>query len=240
MKKLLTVLIFVFLSATVAAHEFSLNLGYDEIYQMAKSPANQSGASHFLVPAPTKTVTRSNTEALLIAANSGDSRNQQKQSDVYKPGRNHDRKAKSKYDLRDIDGKRGGDGDKHVHKHDSHDNKPKSKYDLREIGGHKHGEGHHHGHGEAHHHDHGHDHHHDGEAHHHEHGDDHHHHHGEAHHHDHEDDHDHHAETEGHDHDHAGHDQGGHDHGHDHGHEHGGWEPPEGLYDRLWDVVTLG
>ena len=141
MKKLLTVLIFVFLSATVAAHEFSLNLGYDEIYQMAKSPANQSGASHFLVPAPTKTVTRSNTEALLIAANSGDSRNQQKQSDVYKPGRNHDRKAKSKYDLRDIDGKRGGDGDKHVHKHDSHDNKPKSKYDLREIGGHKHGEG---------------------------------------------------------------------------------------------------
>ena len=247
MKKVLTVLIFVFLPVTVAANEVSSNLGYDKTCQTAKFAAKAGGVSDFLVPASIKAVTTSNTDALLLAANSEDSKNQQERGDVHKPGHNHDRKAKSKYDLRDIDGKHGGDGDKHVHKHgDNHDNKPKSKYDLREIGGHKHGEGHHHEHGhnhehgEAHHHDHGHDHHHDGEAHHHDHGDDHHHHHGEA-------------EGHGHGHEHDGHDdQGahGHEHGHDHGHEHGhdhehehehgGWEPPEGLYDRLWDVVTLG
>ena len=124
----------------------------------------------------------------------------------------HDVKPKSKYDLRYLDGDRGGDSHKHAR---NHDHKAKSKYDLRSINRHDHRKGHIHEQGHAHKHDHG-------DAHKHDHVD--------AHVHDHgngpgsHDDHGH----QGHGHDHG---HGGHDHGHG-GHEHG--------YDRIWDVGISG
>ena len=161
MKKVLTILFFLFSLATATAYGFPW-LQNDNGHPVA----DYSGVTFPLESAPIGTIAAADGKILVIAASDADSENQHKQ------GHNHDRKAKSKYDLRDLDGKKSGD----VHKH-GHDHK------------------------DAHVHDHGHDH--------------------------------------GHGHDHK--DAHGHDHGgHDHGHEHGGWEPPEGLYDRLWDVVTLG
>ncbi len=126
------------------------------------------------------------------------SRDRHAQQDGLKHGHSHDVKPKSKYDLRNIDGIRGGDGHKHVHEHGHHhDLKAKSKYDLRNTDRHDHGAAHRHYHGDAHKYG-------EGDGHKHEHGD--------AHLHD---------RGNGHgahdDHGHAGH---GHGHGHG-GHEHG-------------------
>ncbi len=218
MKKVLAILFFLFVLATATAYGFPL-LSYDH---GSHQGSNYSSITYSLESAATRTAAARDGKVLVIARSDGDSENQHKQ------GHNHDHKAKSKYDLRDIDGKHGGDSHKHVHEHGhNHDHKAKSKYDLRDIDGHKHGEDHHH-HGE------GHDHHH-GEAHEHGHGHGHDHHHGEAHGHDHGETHDH-GHGEGHEH--------GHEHGHGHDGDEGGHhhdeEGPEGLYDRLWDVVTLG
>lgn len=193
--------------------------------------ADYSGVTFPLESATIGTVATRDGKILVIAASDADSEDQNKH------GHNHDRKAKSKYDLRDIDGKRRGDSHGHLHQHgDNQDNKPKSKYDLRDLNGKrggivdKHGHDnkdahvhdHGHDHKDAHAHDHVHKHHHAGEAHHDDHGDDHHHHH--------------HGEAEGHDHGHAGHEHGhGHDDGDGHNHDEG-----EGGYDRLWDCACCG
>jgi hypothetical protein len=228
MTKVLTILFFLFVLATATAYGFPLLPDYNGSYHAA----DYSGMKHSLASAPIRTAATPDGKALVIARSDGNSENQPQGSNLLKDGHNHDNKPNSKYDLRDIDGKHGNGDHKHVHGNaDNHDHKPKSKYDLRDTGGHKHGKGHDHDHGDAHKHGHG-------DVHKHGHADGHKHAHGEADHHDHGEAHDH-----GHGDEHGGPDDHGHQgHGHQHGHgdhEHGE-EAPEGMYDRQWDVVTLG
>ncbi len=234
MKRVLAILLFLFVPATVTASGFPLLSDNNGSYQAA----DYSGMKHSLESAPIRTAATPDGKALAIARTDGDSENQHKDGHRLSDGHNHDHKAKSKYDLRDTDGKHGGDGHKHLHGHNhNNDQKAKSKYDLRDTDGHDHKHGHKHDDGDVHKHGHGNGHKHDhGEAHQHDHGNAHKHDHGEAHQHDHGDKGDH-----GHGDEHGSHDDHGH-HGHQHGHgdhEHGE-EAPEGMYDRQWDVVTLG
>jgi len=85
------------------------------------------------------------------------SRDRHAQQDGLKQGHSHDVKPKSKYDLRNIDGKRGGDGHKHVHDHGNthhHDHGDARMHkhagtDLHEQDNHHGGhDGHDHGHGD--------------------------------------------------------------------------------------------
>src|SRR5208283_101905 len=220
MKKVSAILFFLFLLAAGTAYGFPL-LPHDNGNYHA---ADYSDITYPLEPVPISTAAMSEWKTRPITRNHEESNGQDKVGDDHKHGHNHDHEAKSKYDLRNIDGKHGSDGHKHAHEHaDKDDHKPKSKYDLRETDGHDHKHCHKHDHGDAHQHGHG-------EDHKHGHGDGHNHEHGEAHHH--------HGEAHGHDH------GEGHDHGHgqdgDEGGHHHDEEGPEGLYDRLWDVVTLG
>jgi hypothetical protein len=218
MKKVLAILLFLFVPATVIASGFPLLSDNNGSYQAA----DYSGMKHSLVSALVRTAATPDGKALVIARSDGGSENQHKEGDSNKYSHNHNNKPKSKYDLRDIDGKQRGDGHKHLHGHNhNHDQKARSKYDLRDTDGHDHKHGHKHD---------------DGDVHKHGHGEDHKHVHGEAHQHNH-------GDTGGHGHgdEHGAlDDHGHHGHGHGHGdHEHGG-EAPEGMYDRVWDVVTLG
>jgi hypothetical protein len=176
----------------------------------------------FILFSPATGATLSNADQTTIPKSHELSADRHAQQDGLKHGHSHDVKAKSKYGLKNIDGKRGGDGDKHVHKHgDNHDHKAKSKYDLRNIDRHDRSEAHGHAHARKH-----------------DHGDAHKHKQGDAHVHDYgdgrgaHDDHGHKGHTHSADsHDDHGHERHGYDHGHE-GHEHG--------CNRLWDVGISG
>ena len=102
----------------------------------------------FILFSPAIGATLSNADQATIAQNHELSRDRHAQQEGLKHDHSHDVKPKSKYDLRNIGGKRGGDGDKHVHKHgNNHDHKAKSKYDLRSIDKHDHRDAHGHDHG---------------------------------------------------------------------------------------------
>lgn len=83
------------------------------------------------------------------------SKHRQADQQVRKHAHSHDSKQKSKYDLRDLDGKQKRDGHVHGHKHGhkdghKHDHKAVNKTDLQGKGSHDHGESHKHDHGDAH------------------------------------------------------------------------------------------